>query len=80
MKVTMNLVKCKDEKPLKDGHYVICDMFRGGIWYTTMSHYTSCNGWNTTRTDASYRMTYEEDDDKYWAKEIIVEKEGESNE
>ena len=33
MKVTMNLVKCADENPPKNGRYIVCDMLKGGIVY-----------------------------------------------
>lgn len=73
LKVTLNLVRCKDEKPPRDGRYFVCDMYQGEVWYTTATYYTERNGWNTTNTDASHRLAYEEDDDKYWAKEVLIE-------
>lgn len=79
MRIELNLVKCSDESPTKDGRYTVVDWLfekwsiRGDMDYTVEG------GWNTSRSltengviDTKYALNLAEEPDAYWAKEMVV--------
>lgn len=82
MRIELNLVKCSDKSPRKDGRYTVVDKRYDGKWSIRGDmEYTVVGGWNTAYTkikdgvnilDTKYALKLAEEPDTYWAKEMVV--------
>ena len=57
---------CMEEKPERDGEYLVYGVYRGNVTYATMVKYTQKYGWNADETSHEHAIDYSDEVDRVY--------------